>query len=351
MRVLIVSGRARFALLADACVYDAEDAAVAALDADLLTHDTDPETLAPAYDLVIVFALSFSRLDALRDRFIGDIRARSKGPLIGYVFGGYAALVKPSSNPIKRAFGRTRKRFLAFDRIYTGIATDVPAITDHIGVRTVYVPMAANVLKVDARPYGDRADRPIAINAFGRQKMEIVHALSPVVNTPESRDLLYVTNFIQAAPAADLWRYRAMFWQILRQSRLALCFDQFYANGGDAKLSYVGPRWFETLAAGGVVVGRAPPTPDTPVLLDWDDAAIELPDDPEAARDAVLALLADDGRIARASRAALVQMAAKHDWTHRVADMLADLGLAAPAALTARLEALAARSADLRAGG
>ncbi len=347
MRVLIISGRDEFSLLSDACAYDAEDVAVQTLQADLLTRATDPATLAPGYDLVMVFAISFLRLDTIKAWALPLVQDRLNGPMIGYVFGGYGSLVKPSDNPIKRAFGKAGTRFRVFDRMYVGIEDDVSAIAASINVDTAYVPMAARVLDVAATPFRGGPDRPISVNAFGRQKMPVVEAIADALNTPDSDGVLYATNFLGVGDTRDLWRYRAMFWQLLRKSRVAMCFDQFYANDGDAKLSYVGPRWFEALAAGTVIVGRVPPTRDSGILLDWPDAAIDLPDDAIAARDVVLALLQDEARLMAASRANLHNMAVRHDWAHRIATMLDREGLDAPDGLRARLDALSRFAADL----
>ena len=172
--------------------------------------------------------------------------------------------------------------------------------------------------------------------------------LSDSFNRPESDRLFYSTNFIRSTELIDWRRYRATFWQILRQSKLSMAYDQLYYNpSGTNEIAYVGPRWFEGLAAGTVVVGKAPQTPDVPRLLDWEDATIDLPDDAEPAVQAICDLLDDGPRVEAAICRNLVNMNLKHDWRHRAAAMLAVLGLAVPGKLTDQIGELKDRAAAL----
>jgi hypothetical protein len=206
--------------------------------------------------------------------------------------------------------------------------------------------MAANVLGAAAQPYDSAVDRPIALNAFGRQKTDILNAICDRLNRPGGAELVYYTNFVKPGEAVDIGRYRDMFWHLLRKSRFSAAFDHFFANEGGARLSYVGPRWFEALAAGTVVIGRAPATADRDRLLDWPDAAIDLSADPASATEEFLALLADDARIRAASRENLVQMSRRHDWGHRLADILEIEGLGQPEPLRRHLEKLERNAAS-----
>jgi hypothetical protein len=347
MKTLIISGRGRHHHLSDACAYDAENAFADGLDADILTSDTDIGSLEARYDLALVVGISYPRIEDSLERLLPQVRSRIDGPVLGYLFGAYGSN-SVNRNPLKRLLGRRRSIFSRLDRLYLGIEDHAALISDRLGIGTTYLPMAANVLHVAAKPYVSRDDRPISVNAFGRQKRDIMNAFCDRLNGPESGELIYYSNLLQISYAADLWRYRDMFWQLLRRSRISVAFDHFFANEGGAQLSYVGPRWFESLAAGTVLIGRAPDTPDRARLLDWTDAAIDLSAVPETATDELLALLADDARIAEASRENLVQMSLRHDWGHRLADMLDAQGLAHPESLTRRLARLSDNAETLR---
>lgn len=349
MKTLVISSRAEKFLLSDACAYDAEDVAIAALGADLMTARTDTATLARRYDLVLIFGVSFDRVREIKTQLLSTVRDRISGPVVAYIFGAYGALVRDTKHPLRQLIGPRKTAFSDFDRLYLGIGDEVAEIATCLNVETRYLPMAANVLGAAAQAYAGAPDRPIAVNAFGRQKADILNALSDRLNRPDSRGLVYYTNLLRIGEAVDLFRYRAMFWQVLRQSRVSTAFDHFFTDPQTARLSYVGPRWFEALAAGTVVAGVAPQTADRAALLDWEDATIDLSADPAAATDQMLALLADDARLKAASARNLAQMSLRHDWSHRLSDILATEGIAEPASLERyqrRLQDNAARVAQ-----
>lgn len=278
MKVLLVSGQARYRFVFDACSYDFEDAARDALGADLMTAETDIAGLAPRYDLILVIAVSFFRMHALSRDLLARVRDRAAGPVLGYVFGGYGAVARRARNPFHRLARNWQRGMGRLDRLHLGIGDDVEKVSRALGVPARYLPM---------------------------------------------------------------------FWQLLRRSRVSVAFDHFFANEGSAQISYVGPRRFEALAAGTVVLGKAPPSADRALLLDWPDAAIDLSDDPAAATDELVALLEDEPRLAAASRRNIVEMARRHDWSHRLAEMLRVEGLGLPDRLVAHIGTLEARAAAL----
>lgn len=348
-RILLMSGRDRFRALADACAFDFEDAIIDATQCDVLTATGTRSGLAPGYDLAIMVAISLNQLFEL-DR---EIRRQGAMPpaqrRIAYVFGGYGAIAGRYRNPARRYLSGAARCLAGLDRLYVGIADDVGVIESSLDVPTRYLPMAANCVTAAARPFASWQDRPIAVTGFGRQHRPTAAALSDRLNRPESPELFYNTNFTGLGSTVDRLRYRAMFWQILRKSRISLAFDHFFTDPGRAKLSYVGPRWFEILAAGAVLAGRAPATADRARLLDWPDAAIDLPQDPEAAVDTLMTLLADEDRMRAISLRNLQEMHARHDWRHRLAEMLRQEGMSAGPDLGRALDRLAEVSGKLAA--
>lgn len=351
MKTLVLSNRRLCAPLAHACAHDFEDAIVDALDADILVPWEERSHLAPRYDLLVVCAVSFTEmLDLIR-------RGQAMGGLppigrkVGYLFGAYGKLVRKGRIPIRRLFKDWRKEYRFLDRLYLGIPYDAEQISRDLGLPTSYLPMAANVLGANAKPFGDRKDRPLAINAFGRQHDGIMDAICDRLNRAGSTELVYRTNLVDPGDALDLPRYRAMFWQLLRMSRVSMAFDHFVANPrGSAQHSYVGPRWFEALAAGTVIAGRGPATDEAKALLDWPDAMVDVSLDPEAAAGELEALIADDDRLRQASQRNLAEMNARHDWRHRLDSILREEGLDRPEKLAERLSTLTERSAQIRSG-
>ncbi len=348
MRTLVVSGRAPDAKLADACAHDFEDAIIDALGADILLPGASSAPSADPYDLVITCGITF---DDLREniRLIRKLVPKA-GRTIGYLFGAYGVRIEKKGFGLRRHIHDWRKEFRLLDRLYLGIAPDADQISADLGVPTRYLPMAANVLAVQARPFANDTPRAIDVNAFGRQHKPILDEICDRYNRPGSGRIVFRSGLLLHPGATDLARYRQMFWQILRNSQISMTFDQVYNPAMPAIHSYIGPRWWESLAAGTVVVGRAPATAEARRLLDWEDATIDIPDEAKAAADAVDALLADRERLQRASRNNLRNMYHRHDWRHRLAELMAGEGLPLPPRLEAQLAELSRHAGGLSQG-
>lgn len=349
MKLLVLSARSTISHVAAACAHDFEDAIVDGAGADLYVPGGDRASLQPKYDLMIVCGISFNSVLDLVERVQAEGSLPPADKRIAYVFGAYGKVVRPGRNPLRRLFSDRKAKFRIFDRVYLGIPYDAEEIADALNVPTRYLPMAANVMAVQAQPFVSRADRPISINAFGRQHDGIMNAICDRLNRPGTGELVYRTNFLDGSRAYDLPRYRDMFWQLLRMSRVSMAFDHFFANpSGHAQHSYVGPRWFEALAAGTIVAGRGPDTDEARALLDWPGALVELNSDPEAATEEIAGLLSDEDQIRAISRRNLAEMHAHHDWRHRLYDLLREEGFPVLPRLNAQLAALERKSSALR---
>lgn len=343
-KVLVITGRGFQTELADCCAYDFENAIVDATGGDLFIAKEGLKPPGEHYDLVIVVGINFRKLAT-----IYMLAGRPRGThTIGYVFGGYGSHTTRYRSPVKRVLNPRYRALARMDRIFVGIENSVEKITRDLSIETTYLPMAANVLEISARPFKSGVDRPIAISGFGRQHTETAEALCDRFNRPESDTLFFHNTASGGASAPDRERYRATFWQILRKSQISLAFDHFHANRNNAaEHSYVGPRWFEGLAAGAVIVGKAPPSPDKARLLNWADSTIELPDDPAEAPEFVAQLLADPERLRAASKANLIGMLRQNDWRHRLAEIFEQIGLSRGARFDERLAELDARANQL----
>jgi hypothetical protein len=345
-KIAIVSGREYSMHLSEYCARDFEDAITESTEATLICPTpTSTQKSACSADIAIVVGITFDRLAKLLQatEFAPDCK------VVAYVFGAYQYATNRPRNPIRK--WRKRNWYGAFaklDCLYLGFDVWSDEISHDLNVKTAYLPMAANVLTVNASPYaGD--DRPIAVAAFGRQHQPTVAALSDALNRHESSDFFYYPSFLDARGANDSKRYRDMFWQALRQSKVSLAYDHYAApNINGARCSYVGPRWFESLAAGTVVAGIAPQSDDCAVLLDWPNATIDLPEDPDASVEAIQGILTDGDFIREVSARNLVEMNKRHDWRHRLATILANDGFALPAFLSEQLEILAERSGSFQ---
>ncbi len=323
--------------LPDCCVYEYEDVLVSSLGADLYTASA-PMPPGHRYKAAFFAGVHLGELvEALNGAVSAGLQADH---WCGYVFGAHLDAAVRLSSLHYRALNAASRRLDRLDCLFVGFDHQADQIGERLKTPVHCAPIAVDLLKVEAAV----EKRPIAINGFGRQDRAVSDMLSDRMNRPGSSHLFYHTNVLKSSGVTDWRRYRDMFWQVLRMSSMSLCFDQIYYNPHNQKtVSHVGPRWMESLGAGAVVVGKAPRTTDAKTLLDWEDATIELDDDPATAVDEILALLEDEARIESVSRRNLERMHAKHDWRFRICDMLETLGAAKPETMTAQLAELERR--------
>lgn len=207
------------------------------------------------------------------------------------------------------------------DAVFVPIRASVEELRPSLGARVHEVPMAADVVRFgSSRP---SAERWIDVNGYGRQLRAHLEAMADHFNRPGGDGMVFHEGLV----VRDQVRQRALFWQMLTHTRVALAYD-VRATGGDRfPYSMVSQRWFESLAAGCVVMGYRPRCPEADELLDWPDATIELPSDARDALAAVCDLLDRPERLDAIAARNHRQMLERHDWRHRLADMLKVLGL------------------------
>lgn len=334
----ILSARNLTSAIANMCTIDFENVISDALGAEILAPSGPHDAPDIKADVVFIVALDFKCLS----NAIECAKISSNTQIVAYVFGAYLHAVKPGRNPVKSYLRRHFYRSLArVDKLFLGFDDWTSEIGEILKVDTQYLPMAADVLLTQGQPISKRFPRPVPVFSFGRQDVRLVEALADTFNNRNSSELFLNFSFLDHATANDAVRYRAMFRNVLRKSKLTLAFDQRVApSKGGGHCSYVGPRWFECLAAGTVVVGKAPESADVPVLLDWEDAFIDLPSDVSASVDFVRSLLEDESRIQRAIAANLQNMYARHDWRHRLRDIFVECSLDVPVRLSEQLRQL-----------
>jgi hypothetical protein len=80
-------------------------------------------------------------------------------------------------------------------------------------------------------------------------------------------------------------------------------------------------QWLESLLSGCIVVGQRPDSTMARDMLDWPDATIELPQDPQSAADTVETLLNQRERLQQQRAQNISQMLRKHDWRYRIQQM------------------------------
>ena len=211
------------------------------------------------------------------------------------------------------------------DHVFVPIGGDDARVRERFGVAASVLPLATDTQR--ARP-PEGQPRPIDVLAYGRLRFDHLTAMAEGALRAGFR----FQDGIPHDPHASLTQARDLFWSSLQRAQLSLAYDTLVPNcrGRPFDVSIVTPRWFEALASGCVLAGQG--SDDSRALFDWDDAVIALPDPPAEAWDLVQGLLADPDRLAVIRARNLEQMAARHDWRHRIATLEAALEQGAPAA-------------------
>lgn len=230
------------------------------------------------------------------------------------------------------------------DRIFVPLPELIESLQAYFGIPVSYLPFG-----VDALTHGSNAaNRPFDLISYGRIPKQYHTAFNQRFNQPGTGRIYYrstprpVEEFPKAAYKDRRDREdRMLLFKILRRTKIALAFDTLYPGMREFPHSFVTLRWFEGGAAGCAIVGKRPTTPVAEQLLDWEDATLELPDDPEASADFIEELLQDRQRLESIHKRNYIQNLTRHDWRWRIKNMLEQLQVPLPPPLVHELSQLA----------
>jgi Glycosyl transferases group 1 len=241
-----------------------------------------------------------------------------------------------------------------FDHVFLGMRHAVDEVQRIVGRPTSYLPLAADVLRFSPLP--DGPPRAIDVCNLGRRSPITHHAL---LSLARERRIGYYYDTVAASGTAGKQRtfrvdnaseHRLLLASILQRSRYFIA-NRSRANepeftaGGDE----ISSRFYEGAAAGTVMLGEAPRTPEFESQFDWPDALTHLPFDSADVGRVLAELNADPQRLARISRDNVRNSALRHDWVHRLGTVFATAGIAPTDAMVERerhLRALAAAASD-----
>ena len=350
-RIGIVSARQPALPPSQTCASECEDVLSAMLSAPIIPvlQGDRADGTREGYDRLIYVALNYWQLSRMLEAS-APLRRRS-GSAQAYVFDSFHSYLERWVDrvppPLRRPARRLRHELRnvgALDRIFIPTEALVEAQQAFLEVPVTYLPIG-----VDAVAFGsERVDRSIDVNGYGRQPPALTRHLSDVMNIHDGPHRFHHTDHVQIGLVTDPVRHRRQFWRTLADSRVALAYaPEAYDPAKRFDCSFVGQRWYESLAAGCVIMGQAPSSEDAARLFDWPDALIELPGEPADAWRAIRDLLDDPARIARLSRRNYRKALARHDWRHRFAAMADLLGIERDAAFTAELARARPTEGDL----
>jgi len=183
-------------------------------------------------------------------------------------------------------------------------------------------------------------DRDVDLVAFGRTPPSYHASFARRFHNPGS-PYLYLHSPLGNLHGPQVHLERGMLFKLLHRTRISLAFNLMVEPQGDRPRSMmVTSRWLESLVAGCIVAGRRPVSRMADEMLSWSGATTELPDDPEAAADALQSMLERNGDFAAQRRINIAHTVAEHDWRNRIADMCRLFGWTVPDVLVQELAAV-----------
>jgi hypothetical protein len=236
------------------------------------------------------------------------------------------------------------------DRIFVPL----PEVIDSLR-REFHIPVSLLPFGADALRHGsDRPHRSIDLMSYGRIPKADHAAFFREFNDPGS-DRLYYRSTPRPSERSPQTPYplrrdtedTALLYHCLRHTKIALAYDTLHPGMRQFPYSFVTLRWFQGGAAGCAIVGKRPTTPLADELLDWEDATIELPDDPQASVECIQDLLRDTSRLRGIQQRNYLQHLSRHDWRLRIRDWLTELGVPLPKPLIEQIAAIKIQSGQI----
>lgn len=241
-------------------------------------------------------------------------------------------------------FSRMKNTINNFDYVFLPMSLPIPDYRKTFKTNIEMVPMAADVLQFGKL----NQNRFIHLIGYGRQLPSACDLFESEFNQTESDRIFYYTNHITMMQVNDFYKHRRFFWKILNNSHLALAYDNILTHPQRFHCSFVGQRYFECLAAGCVIIGRAPTCPEVKELLNWEYATLEVPNDDKELIPWVEDLLRNKSFLATVHHLNYYNALAYHDWRYRVSQMLNIMNLDQPESLQKELSKLEVNKERLR---
>ena len=288
-------------------------------------RDEPSEDTLPADRVLVLVALKTSDL-----RFIDAVPdwRRRYGTVIAYVFDCFAM-----------AYPRIMRKM---DAVFVPAAYYAKTLAVSSRARTIALPLG-----VDALGLGGVDPSPVIdIVAYGRQPLDLLRRMDAHINRQDSPRLMYHTPY-ESLLVRSHAEQRRMFWRLLRKTQASLCYSARQTGDDRWAEPILSQRYYESWAAGCVVVGELPDTDEARTLADWQDAVIPLPLDCADPGRAIEGWLDRAGELSEIRHRNYLNALRQHDWRHRVAAMLENAQLPRPAAVCDALRLISSRLGEL----
>ena len=183
--------------------------------------------------------------------------------------------------------------------------------------------------------------RSIDLIGFGRQPASYHREFQRSFHDSQS-NILYLHSPIGAKAGPAVWVERPMMLKLLQKSKMSLAFHLLVEpeESRPRTANFVTSRWFESLAAGCIIVGRRPPGEMAAEMFDWPNALIDLADRPSDAADFIKSLACDASFLRETRTRNVIEMCRRHDWRYRIQNIYKHFDLSLSESLNAEIIAL-----------
>ena len=323
-----------------ACIVEYEDVLVRSLGGSLIEpkqfDSFNPIKL--SNDSAFLFVTGISMGDVIESMQYAKPYLDGFDGIYAYVFDSIIMQHEFDTPAWRKSLSKFYKLSKKITRLFVPADFSVKEFEQIYQIPVSFMPMAADVFKHG----GATPNKAIDVMGYGRQDPKCSELLSEAFNQPHTNKIYYHTDHFNIPTINETYMHRRFFWQLLRASKIALAFDALAANNNNRfRFSFVGQRWFESAAAGCVIVGKRPTCPEMDILFPQTQSTIDIPDDQSQIIPFFEALLNEHAMLAKIGRDQYEYALEKNDWRHRVAEMLTIAKIAHPIALDAELKTLA----------
>lgn len=215
--------------------------------------------------------------------------------------------------------------FQNFDRIFLGVSHCKQQLAKLVNRPCTYIPLGVDTLEFCPHPLP--AQRAIDVCNIGRRSPQIHETLLKLSQT-KNFFYYYDTFKNKKLEIENYLEHRRLLADLLQRTRYTINYRaKFNVADETGGAEEIGARFFESAAAGTVLLGKPPKGDNFPKCFDWKDAIIEVDRDRESIIDAIARLDAEPERLAQISRNNIANSLLKNDWVYRWRDILAVFNL------------------------
>lgn len=215
--------------------------------------------------------------------------------------------------------------FQNFEHIFLGVKHCTKQLAKLVNRPCTYTPLAVDTLRFC--PHPKSIQRLIDVCNIGRRSSHIHDSLLKL--SQQGNFFYYYDTFRkQKLEVENYLEHRCLLANLLQRSRYTINYcAKFNTPGATGGAEEIGARFFESSAAGAVLIG-SPPKGDTfRKYFDWKDAIVEVDLNRDNIIDALAQLDAEPERLAQISRDNIANSLLKNDWVYRWRDILAVFNL------------------------